>query len=305
MNIDEHSTDAMHLPAHFATRDVETNGVTIHTRVGGQGPAVVLLHGFGTTGDMWIPLAAALVADHTVIVPDLRGLGLSSKPSAGYDKKTQSLDITAVMDALGIPRAAFVTHDIGNMVGYAFAAGFPDRMTRFVPIDAPLPGVGAWEQIVQDPRMWQFGFGGPDMERLVAGRERIYLDRFWNEFALHPERFDEAKRQHYAALYALPGAIRAGFAHFAAFAQDALDSKAYLAKGKLTMPVLAIGGEAAFGPMMATVMRFTATDVQEAIVPDSGHWIMEENPSATTQLVTDFLSRGGGRLAASYGRARL
>jgi pimeloyl-ACP methyl ester carboxylesterase len=259
----------------------------------------VLLHGFGTTGDMWIPLAAALVADHTVIVPDLRGLGLSSKASAGYDKKTQSLDIAGVMDALGIPRADFVTHDIGNMVGYAFAAGFPDRVTRFVPIDAPLPGVGPWGQIVQDPRMWQFGFGGPDMERLVAGRERIYLDRFWNEFALHPERFDEAKRQHYAALYALPGAIRAGFAHFAAFAQDALDSKAYLAKGKLTMPVLAIGGEAAFGPMMATVMRFTATDVQEAIVPDSGHWIMEENPSATTQLVTDFLSRGGGRLAAA------
>jgi pimeloyl-ACP methyl ester carboxylesterase len=140
--------------------------------------------------------------------------------------------------------------------------------------------------------MWQFGFGGPDMERLVAGRERIYLDRFWNEFALHPERFDEAKRQHYAALYAMPGAIRAGFAQFAAFGQDALDSKTYLAKGQLTMPVLAIGGEASFGTMMATVMRFAATDVQEAIVPDSGHWIMEENPAATSRLVTDFLNLG-------------
>jgi pimeloyl-ACP methyl ester carboxylesterase len=175
------------------------------------------------------------------------------------------------------------------MVGYAFAAAYPDRVTRFVPIDAPLPGVGPWEQIVQDPRMWQFGFGGPDMERLVAGRERIYLDRFWNEFALHPERFDEAKRQHYATLYAMPGAIRAGFAQFAAFGQDAFDSKAYLAKGKLSMPILAIGGEAAFGTMMATVMCFVAADVQEAIVPDSGHWIMEENPAATTKLVTDFL----------------
>jgi pimeloyl-ACP methyl ester carboxylesterase len=162
-------------------------------------------------------------------------------------------------------------------------------VTRFIPIDAPLPGVGPWEQIVQDPRMWQFGFGGPDMERLVAGRERIYLDRFWNEFSLHPERFDEAKRQHYAALYAMPGAIRAGFAQFAAFRRDALDSKTYLAKGKLAVPVLAIGGEAAFGTMMATVMRVAATDVQEAIVPDSGHWIMEENPAATTTLVADFL----------------
>jgi pimeloyl-ACP methyl ester carboxylesterase len=290
MTLNDRSDNSTSFPTTFRTREIETNGVTIHTRVGGQGPAVVLLHGFGTTGDMWIPLAAALVADHTVIVPDLRGLGLSSKPSGGYDKKTQSRDIAGVMDALGVSRADFVTHDIGNMVGYAFAAGYPDRVTRFVPIDAPLPGVEPWEQIIQDPRMWQFGFGGPDMERLVAGRERIYLDRFWNEFSLNPERFDEGKRQHYAALYAMPGAIRAGFAQFAAFGEDALDSKAYLAKEKLIMPVLAIGGEAAFGTMMATVMRFAATDVQEAIVPDSGHWIMEENPAASTKLVTDFLT---------------
>jgi pimeloyl-ACP methyl ester carboxylesterase len=283
------SDNSISFPAAFDTHEIAANGATIHTRVSGQGSAVVLLHGFGTTGDMWAPLAAALIADHTVIVPDLRGLGLSSRPLGGYDKKTQSLDVAGVMDALGVSRAAFVTHDIGNMVGYAFAAGYADRVARFVPIDAPLPGVGPWEQIVQDPRMWQFGFGGPDMERLVAGRERIYLDRFWNEFSLHPERFEEAKRQHYASLYAMPGAMRAGFAQFAAFGQDSLDSKTYLAKGKLTMPVLAIGGEAAFGSMMATVMRFIAADVQEAIVPDSGHWIMEENPAATTKLVRDFL----------------
>jgi len=299
MSLNQHSTDSMPFPATFETRKIETNGVTIHTRVGGQGPAVLLLHGFGTTGDMWVPLATALVADHTVIVPDLRGLGLSSRPPGGYDKKTQSRDVEGGMDTFGVPQADFVTHDIGNMVAYAFAANYPDRVTRFVPIDAPLPGVGPWEQIVKDPRMWQFGFGGPDMERLVAGRERIYLDRFWNEFALHPERFDEAKRQHYAALYAMPGAIRAGFAHFAAFGQDALDSKTYLDQGELAMPVLAIGGEAAFGTMMATVMRFVAIDVQEAIVPDSGHWIMEENPSATTQLVSGFLNHGSGRLAAA------
>ena len=289
MSLSDPSTGSISFPSTFETRKIETNGATIHTRVGGQGPAVILLHGFGTTGDMWVPLASVLATDHTVIVPDLRGLGLSSKPSGVYDKKTQSHDVAGVMDALAVSRADFVTHDIGNMVGYAFAIGFPDRVTRFVPIDAPLPGVGPWEQIVQDPRMWQFGFGGPDMERLVAGRERIYLDRFWNEFSLHPERFDEAKRQHYSALYAMPGAIRAGFAQFAAFGQDALDSKTYLAKGKLTLPVLAIGGEAAFGLMMAAVMRVVATNVQEAIVPDSGHWIMEENPAGTTKLVTDFL----------------
>src|SRR5271170_5602329 len=225
MSFSDRGTDSISFPSTFETREIETNGTTIHTRVGGRGPAVVLLHGFGTTGDMWVPLASVLAADHTVIVPDLRGLGLSSKPAGGYDKKTQSHDVAGVMEALGVSRADFVTHDIGNMVGYAFAVGFPDRVTCFVPIDAPLPGVGAWEQIVQDPRMWQFGFGGPDMERLVAGRERIYLDRFWNEFALHPERFDEAKRQHYAALYAMPGAIRTGFTQFAAFGQDALEEK--------------------------------------------------------------------------------
>jgi pimeloyl-ACP methyl ester carboxylesterase len=289
MSFNDRRDNSISFPATFQTREIETNGATIHIRVGGQGPTVVLLHGFGTTGDMWAPLAHVLTADHTVIVPDLRGLGLSSKSPGGYDKRTQSDDIAGVMDALSVPSTDFVTHDIGNMVGYAFAAQYPDRMTRFVPIDAPLPGVGPWEHIVQDPRMWQFGFGGPDMERLVAGRERIYLDRFWNEFALHPERFDEAKRQHYAALYAIPGAIRAGFAQFAAFGQDALDSQSYLAKGKLTMPVLAIGGEASFGTMMATVMRVAATHVEEAIVPEAGHWIMEENPAATIKLVIDFL----------------
>nr|WP_254063175.1 alpha/beta hydrolase [Caulobacter sp. S45] len=138
--------------------------------------------------------------------------------------------------------------------------------------------------------MWQFGFGGRDMERLVAGRERIYLDRFWNDFSKDPTRFDEAKRRHYAALYARPGAIRAGFAQFAAFRQDAIDSKAFLEHGKLSIPILALGGEAAFGPMMGIVMRCVATDVQDAIIADCGHWIMEEQPLATTKLVVDFLS---------------
>ena len=289
MNVDMPYSALMTFPRGFESRDIDTNKVSIHTRVGGQGPAVVLLHGFGTTGDMWLPLAAELVANHTVIVPDLRGLGLSSKPVDGYDKKTQAADVARVLKALHVTQADFVTHDIGNMVAYAFASEYPEQITRFVPIDAPIPGIGPWEQMLQEPRMWQFGFGGPDMERLVAGRERIYLDRFWNEFALHPERVDEAKREHYAALYALPGAMRASFAHFAAFGQDANDNRASLTKGQLSMPVLALGGEAAFGKTMAIVMRFAARNVQEAIVPDSGHWIMEENPSAVTRLVTAFL----------------
>jgi pimeloyl-ACP methyl ester carboxylesterase len=277
-------------PAAFKTRAIASNGTTLHVRIGGQGPAVVLLHGYGETGDMWALMAADLAKDHTVVVPDLRGLGLSARPAAGYDKKTQGSDIAGVLDALKIERADLVTHDIGNMVGYAFAAQNPQRVTRFVLIDAPVPGIGPWEEVLKNPLLWHFRFGGPDMERLVAGRERIYLDRFWNEFSANPARFTEGSRAHYARLYAQPGAMHAGFAQFAAFDQDALDNKASLAaNGKLSMPVLAVGGEKSFGPMMATVMRFAASDVTEGIVPDSGHWIMEENPQATIMLVRGFL----------------
>jgi pimeloyl-ACP methyl ester carboxylesterase len=275
----------------FATREIAGNGVTIHARIGGSGPAVLLLHGYGETGDMWVPLAVDLARDHTVIVPDLRGLGLSSKPSGGFDKKTQAEDVEGVMKALGVAQADVVAHDIGNMVAFQFAARHPDRVRRLVLIDAPVPGVGPWEEILKNPLLWHFRFGGPDMERLVAGRERIYLDRFWNEFSASPARFSEAARTHYARLYALPGAMHSGFAQFAAFDQDAIDNREFLARAKLKMPVLALGGEKSFGPTMAAVMRAGADDVTEGIVPDSGHWIMEENPRATTTLVRAFLAR--------------
>lgn len=286
------TADPFAFPTGFRTQEVPTPGATIHVRVGGKGPAVVLLHGYGETGDMWVPMAADLARDHTVVVPDLRGLGLSSKPAGGFDKKTQAGDVAGVLDALGIERTDLVTHDIGNMVGFAFAAQHPERVRRFVLIDAPLPGIGPWEEVLQNPMLWHFRFGGPDMERLVAGRERIYLDRFWNEFSATPSRFSEAARVHYAKLYAMPGAMHSGFAQFAAFDQDALDNKTFVAtKGKLGMPVLALGGGKSFGPLMATVMRAAATDVTEDVVPDSGHWIMEENPTATIALVRAFLER--------------
>jgi pimeloyl-ACP methyl ester carboxylesterase len=278
-------------PAEFHTQKIETNDARLYVRVGGAGPAVVLLHGYGETGDMWAPLAARLAKDHTVIVPDLRGMGLSSRPAGGYDKKTQGRDIAGVLDALKIASADLVTHDIGNMVGYALAAEYPGRITRFVIIDAPLPGVGPWDDIVRAHALWHFSFWGPDAERLVAGRERIYLDRFWNEFSADPKKFDEESRAHYAALYAQPGAMHAGFEQFKAFDQDAIDNKAFVAAGKLAMPVLAIGGEKSFGPMMATVMRAAASNVTEGVVPQSGHWVMEENPEATVKMVTEFLAK--------------
>ncbi len=280
-------------PATFKTETVATNGTELFVRVGGQGPAVVLLHGFGETGDMWTPLAIALAGDHTVVVPDLRGMGLSSHPGGGYDKATQARDIAGILTRLNVDRFALVTHDIGNMVGFALATQQPVRVTKFVLLDAPIPGIGPWDEILKSPLLWHFRFGGPDMERLVVGRERIYLDRFWNEFSADPARFDEASRQHYAKLYALPGAMHSGFAQFAAFDQDAIDNRAWLTTGHvLAMPVLAIGGEKSFGPMMATVMRAAASNVTQGVVPDAGHWLMEEQPQVTVALVSSFLASG-------------
>jgi len=279
-------------PTAFRTQDIATNGTTIHVRVGGHGPAVVLLHGYGETGDMWAPLAADLMRDHTVIVPDLRGLGLSAKPPTGYDKKLQGYDVSGVLDALHIGKVDLVTHDIGNMVGYSFVEENPGRVTRLVLMDAPLPGIGPWEEILKNPLLWHFRFGGPDMERLVAGRERIYLDRFWNEFSATPAKFSEASRQHYAALYAQPGAMHGGFSQFAAFDQDVIDDRAFLAKnGKLSMPVLAVGGNKSFGLTMAAVAREAFSNVQAVSIPDSGHWLMEEQATATVAAIRAFLDK--------------
>ncbi|HKN26828.1 MAG TPA: alpha/beta hydrolase [Roseiarcus sp.] len=278
-------------PPGFRIQDIGTDGATIHVRVGGTGPAVVLLHGFGDTGDMWAPVAAALAADHSVIVPDLRGMGLSSHPEGGYDKATQARDIAKVMDALSIDKAALVTHDIGNMVGYALAAQYPTRVTNWVVIDAPLPGIGPWDEITRSPMLWHFNFRGPDVERLVAGRERIYLDRFWNELSGNPHAIDEATRQHYAELYARPGAMHSAFNQFAAFTQDAADNKVFAGKGKLPMPVLALGGDHSFGPQMGEIMGLVATNVTTGVVRDSGHWVMEEQPAQTTGLIVAFIDK--------------
>ena len=277
-------------PPGMRVEEIETDGATIHTRVGGQGPAVVMLHGFGDTGDMWAPLASALIANRALVVPDLRGMGLSSHPERGYDKKTQGQDMARLLDRLGIDKADLVTHDIGNMVGYAFAAQYPMRVTRWVVMDAPLPGIGPWDAILKSPALWHFNFRGPDVERLVQGRERIYLDRFWNELSVTPASIDEETRRHYAALYARPGAMHSAFEQFAAFTQDAIDNKAFAAKEKLTMPVLAIGADKSFGTAMADVLRFVASNVAGHVVANSGHWLMEEQPAATVAAIVGFLA---------------
>ena len=276
----------------FRVKDIATDGAVIHVRVGGSGPAVLMLHGFGDTGDMWAPLAAIMVKDHTVIVPDLRGMGLSSHPAAGYEKKIEAQDMARVLDVLHISRVDLVTHDIGNMVGYALAAQYPDRVVRWVVMDAPLPGVGHWDDQLKNPKTWHFNFHGPDEERLVKGRERIFLDRFWNELSAHPGHIDEATRRHYAALYARPHAMHDALEQFVAFPKDAVDNQGFIAKGgKLTMPVLAIGGAASYGANLATEIGFAAETVEGVSIPESGHWLMEEQPDATMAAILAFLRK--------------
>ncbi|HEV2717784.1 MAG TPA: alpha/beta fold hydrolase, partial [Terriglobales bacterium] len=277
------------LPASFQAKTIHSSeGADIFVRWGSKGPVALLLHGYAENSDSWAPLAADLMKDHTVVVPDLRGIGRSSKPAGGYDKKTEAKDIRAAVTALGYDRAFVVAHDIGNMVAYAYAAMYPDKVERLVVMDAPIPGIEPWAEILQNPGVWHFNFHGPDAERLVAGRERIYFDRIWNDFTGDPSKPDEATRNFFTATYAQPGGMRAGFAQFTAFSQDAADNKIF-ERVKLTMPVLAVGGEKSFGPLQAVIMRHVATNVQEAVVTGSGHWLMEESPTYTVNLIRNFL----------------
>jgi pimeloyl-ACP methyl ester carboxylesterase/uncharacterized RmlC-like cupin family protein len=277
------------LPASFQSRSIASPaGADIFVRWGGEGPVVVLLHGYAENSDSWAPLASDLMKDHTVVVPDLRGIGRSSKPESGYDKKTEAKDIRAVVVALGFDRTAVVAHDIGNMVAYAYAAMYPDKVQRLVVMDAPIPGIDPWSEIVQNPAVWHFGFHGPDAERLVAGRERIYFDRIWNDFTGDKSKPNDATRNFYAQTYAQPGGMRAGFAQFAAFSQDAKDNQVF-EQTKLSMPVLAVGGEKSFGPLQAVTMRHLAANVEAAVIQGAGHWLMEERPVETSALIREFL----------------
>lgn len=277
------------LPASFQTKTVHSPaGAEIFVRWGGGGPVVVLLHGYAENSDSWAPLAADLMKDHTVVVPDLRGIGHSSIPTDGYDKRTQAADVRAVLTSLGFDRSMVVAHDIGNMVAYAYAATYPDKVERLVVMDAPIPGIEPWNEILLNPGVWHFNFHGPDAERLVEGRERIYFDRIWNDFTADKSKPDDATRDFFAASYARPGGMRAGFAQFSAFSQDAKDNQIF-EQTKLTMPVLAVGGESSLGPVQAVIMRHLATNVREVVVAGSGHWLMEERPVETVALIRGFL----------------
>ena len=273
-----------------AERFAEVNGVRLHYRISGTGPPVVLVHGYTQTGHMWQPIVPLLAPRHTVIVPDLRGPGGSSKPDTGYDKKTLAADIHALVTSLGFDHAIIVGHDIGLMVAYAYAAQFPHATERVVLMDAFLPGIGNWKDVWLLRDLWHFHFYGDVPLALVQGRERIYLEHFWNDFAADPKRsVPEADRRIYAEAYAQPGAMRAGFEYFRAFEHDAQDF-AQLAKTRLAMPMLVLTGEKASGEFLIEQARLVASDVLGEVIKGSGHWLMEEAPSAVIPAISDFVN---------------
>jgi pimeloyl-ACP methyl ester carboxylesterase len=273
----------------FATKSVAVDGATISVAVGGNGPPVLLLHGYAESSRMWKPLAKVLAPHFTVIAPDLPGIGESSIPASGIDMKTSAERIHAAVKSLGYTKVRVVGHDIGLMVAYAYAAMYPNEVDKLALMDAFLPGVGGWEAVYNNPGIWHFRFYGPTPEALVKGRERTYFEHFWNDFAADKTHsIPEADRRVYTEEYSRPGRMAAGFAYFASFPKTATDF-AELAKTPLPMPVLSIGGAKANGTALAAQAKLIAGNVKTIVLTDAGHWIMEERPKETMAALVEFL----------------
>jgi pimeloyl-ACP methyl ester carboxylesterase len=276
-------------PAPFESRSADAAGVRLSYLTGGHGPPLILLHGYAETSRMWIPIMPRLTERFRVIAPDLPGIGDSAIPPDGLDMKTSAIRIHALARSLGITKARVVGHDIGLMVAYAYAAMYPSETEKLVVMDAFLPGVGRWEIFYNDPRNWHFRFNGPTPEKLVQGRERTYFEHYWNDFAADgTHSIPEADRQAYTAAYARPGRMRAGWAYFVSFLQAARDFTE-LSRDRLTMPVLAVGGDKASGEFLGEQMKLVASDLRVVIIKNSGHWVMEEQPAQTTEALLEFL----------------
>ena len=264
------------------SRFADVNGVRMHYLIAGKGDAIVLLHGYAQTSRMWVPLMQQLAKNHTVIAPDLRGIGQSSHPEGGYTKAAMAQDVHALTTSLGLGKIRIVGHDIGLMVAYAYAAQYPAEVDRIALLDAFLPGVGNWKDVWLLRDLWHFHFYGKTPLALVKGRERTYFEHFWNDFAADPTHsVPEADRRFYASEYARPDGMRSGFEVFRAFEQDAVDFEKF-SKTPLPMPMLVLTGEKASGEFLIAQGRLVATNVEGVVIKGAGHWLMEE---ATDQVV--------------------
>jgi pimeloyl-ACP methyl ester carboxylesterase len=272
------------------SRFANVNGTRLHYLVAGKGDPVVLLHGYAETSHMWLPLMPKLADRHTVIAADLRGAGQSATPPDGYTKAAMAQDIHALTQKLGYQRIRIVGHDIGLMVAYAFAAQYPSEVDRIVLMDAFLPGVGKWRDVWLMRDLWHFHFYGKTPLALVHGRERIYFEHFWNDFAANPAHsISERDRRFYAKAYARPGGMRAGFEYFRAFEKDA-EEFARFAEKPLPMPMLVLTGEKASGEFLFEQGRLVATNVEGVVIRGSGHWLMEEAPEQVMPKLVEYLN---------------
>lgn len=273
------------------SRFANVNGTRLHYLAAGSGDPVVLLHGYAQTSHMWRPLIPELASNHTVIAPDLRGAGQSATPPAGYTKVEMARDIHALAQKLRFKKTRIVGHDIGLMVAYAYAAQYRNEVERIVLMDAFLPGVGNWRDVWLMRDLWHFHFYGKTPLALVRGRERIYFEHFWNDFAANPAHsIPEGDRRLYAKAYARPGGMRAGFEYFHTFEQDANDF-ARFAQTPLLMPMLVLTGEKASGEFLIQQSRLVAEKVEGVVVRNSGHWLMEEAPNQVIPSLVEFLNR--------------
>src|ERR1700704_2346180 len=273
----------------IVSRTAKIDNLELHYLTAGHGPTVILFHGFAETSRMWRPLIPLLAEKFTVIAPDLPGIGDSGIPADKIDMKSSASRIHELARSLGVEKARVVGHDIGLMVAYAYAAQFPTETEKLVVMDAFLPGVAGWENVYNNPGIWHFRFNDPTPEALVQGRERTYFEHFWNDFAADKTHsIPEADRKAYTEAYSKSGRMRAAWAYFASWPQLAKDF-AQLSQTKLTMPVLSIGGEKSLGNELAAQMKLVATDVTVVVLPNTGHWILEERPKETTDALVKFL----------------
>jgi pimeloyl-ACP methyl ester carboxylesterase len=273
------------------SRFAEVNGLRMHYLVAGKGSPVILLHGYAQNSHMWRPAMAQLRKNHLVIAPDLRGFGDTTKAASGYDKKTMAQDVHALARRLGIGKAGVAGHDIGLMVAYAYAAQYPQDVERIALLDAFIPGVGDTTNLFLLKDLWHFHFYGPTPLALVTGRERIYFEHFWNDFAADGTKsVSEADRRFYAKKYAMPGAMKAGMEVFRNFDQDAKDN-AEFSKTRLTMPMLVLGGEKSGGEFLISQGRLVASNVEGVIIKGSGHWLVDEAPGQAIPALVMFFNQ--------------
>ena len=276
----------------FSHHTATVNGIQLHYVMGGKGDPVVLLHGWPETWYSWHRVMPDLAKNYTVIVPDLRGLGDSSKPPTGYDGKTVAEDIHQLVGKLGFKTIFLVGHDIGTQVAYSYAAAHPTEVKRLAVMELTIPGFVPAGRM---PLWWVIFHQTPDVpEALVQGKEMMYLSWFYHNLANNPAAITQEDINEYVSHYSAPGGMHAGFEHYRAFPQDAIQNQNY-SKTKLTMPVLALGGQyiPTLGgniamPTVIYGMKILAQNVTGIIVPSSGHFIPEEQPQFLADQLLKF-----------------